>query len=184
MSLSKCAIASLILMAATSLASAEIVGSFAPTTIGAADPFNLGGLSGYAYTIQNNEDVTLDSFEIQFTGDFTQSPYGGIWYSSTWADTMFGFADTAVTVPPGQSFESDTSLRAAFFLASGSQIAPGESAVLAYLVTDAVPTATNFTGGLPLAASNGVEYNVVPEPATLSALALGGLAMLRRRRKK
>ncbi len=184
MSFTKIVFASLVLVVAASFASAEVIGSFEPTTIGAADPFNPGGLSGYAYRIQNNEDVALDSVEIEFTGDFTQSQYGGIWYSPTWADTMFALETSEVTVPPGQSWESDSSLGAAFFMGGVNNIQPGESAIIAYLVTDTVPTASNFTGGMPLVASNGELFNVVPEPASMTLLGIGGLALLRRRRNR
>jgi hypothetical protein len=182
MSFTKIVFASLVLVVAASFANAEIIGTFAPATIGAGDPIS-GGLSGYEYTITNNETFTIDALELKFDGTFTQSAYNdSAWYSGIWADTMFGFGGEDVLSV--QVVDGETTLQGAMFLTDPIQIAPGESVVAAYLVTDQMPTVGGINGPMPLAASNGVEYTITPEPASMSLLGLGGLALLRRRRNR
>ncbi len=58
----------------------------------------------------------------------------------------------------------------------------GFSAAGVYDVTFEV-SATNATSGLLETATDTFTFNVIPEPATLSLLALGGVALLRKRKK-
>ncbi|MBS1720597.1 MAG: PEP-CTERM sorting domain-containing protein [Armatimonadetes bacterium] len=57
------------------------------------------------------------------------------------------------------------------------------SATVSFASNSPAGTIGGFVGGSPVA-NMGIKITVVPEPATMTALALGGLALLRRKRAK
>ncbi len=70
---------------------------------------------------------------------------------------------------------------------NGPEIAPGQHSATLLLASPKIPwynSATITDGGLPLPGGGVASpFPFAPEPATLSLLALGGLAVMRRRRR-
>jgi opacity protein-like surface antigen len=143
----------------------------------------------YFFEVTNNmtEDVqsygTNSTDNVEFTGDFLNAV--GVGFVLNSSTTNFGLSDTFF-VGNGDGLnkaETSTSLSADVYGTLGIVATPaGSTATLAQLVVSPgsdVPTFNEIPAYNP---SGEVIGTVVPEPATLALLGLGGLAVIRRRR--
>jgi hypothetical protein len=154
----------------------------------------------------NSPDMYLKSFDTDWVSDVALYVGGNTWDPNN-GTTSFSFAETDILAAPGWTERDSAHLQAAFTIPDiNLAIDPGASATLAYLVADLdgtfaplaisvddiTVTETTNPAGLPKGvltdaqganATDPIDIEMVPEPATMALLGLGGVAALIRRRK-
>jgi len=204
-------IATLMAMALTltSVARADVIGEFVfqgTVNGGSFDGTDFVGtqFDTYTFDITNNTTSNIDTIGISatdgitFTGDFLQA--GGVSNKTTPTLDDDGFAgfgsiapdakeDDTFFVIPGNNptafgvTDTATELSASSFAAVGDALVPAQST--ASIAFFSVPTGSPTPEGGFDAAALGfgqVVGRIIPEPATVGLLAMGGLLMVRRRR--
>ncbi len=162
----------------------------------------LSGYTTYSVTLTTDTDL-LASFDISFNGSMNQvSPSGNetiflpenpsIYIASTVdlileRDSHFLFRESQLTVV-GSSSESGTSLAATFAFPAGTNDPMMASSINIAQIVIADGNTVEITGVVavaPFGGSSPVDVTLssftIPEPASISLLAIGGLALLRRR---
>jgi hypothetical protein len=141
------------------------------------------GHYAYLYQVVDTAYSTGDALE-----DFTTSPFADatsgtrLGYLIANAPTGFSLGDQA---PAGVSVDvvSGPTLSFAYPGFLGSALNPGQSSTTFYVLSNDAPNPNQIIGSvIDGYTGTGAVVGPVPEPATMSLLVLGGLAMLRRRK--
>ncbi len=163
-------------------AQAAVTTSF--TSSPTPNPFS--GYTTYDVTL-TSDTGNLTGFEVSFNGAMLQgpSPTYGVFLPDTppspLFDSCFLFTESQLAV--GSSSESGTSLIAVFAFSGGL----GDPNVAASINIAQIIIADGYTvemSGNVTVGTTEVSFanTTIPEPATISLLAIGGIAMLRRKR--
>ncbi len=191
----------LIVLACTSLANASVIGTWDD---GVA--VTNAGFTGTRYTLTLTSDEGLISaidLKIVATDYFYNEQYreGRIFKSgpasSYDVDTCFLFLSSGLTIvksgeddvtPPDEEWLKTSNLYAAFSFTNGVGSFASAPVLQVIVPTGVTPTLadlwnTNDSLNKAYVVAGGKKVAITPEPATLSLIGLGGLALLRRRRK-
>jgi hypothetical protein len=176
-------------------ASADVLGQFTLTESGATlnDPGDLSVVTADVYQFQIVNDTGFDifSFEnLQFSGQFLQgnttSKQGSDFEQIaifTLADTFF-FNDANAPTTTGTVTDDATSLSTDAIASLGTPYIPnGQTEGIAVLAV-APGTLPTFNFGDANAVVDGQRQSIVPEPASLVLLGLGGLALAGGRQRR
>ncbi len=187
------AVIAMIAMVSVSAAQATVTGSYTSApTVGLADH------TTYEITL-TSDTGNLTGFEVEVTADVANQVTSGgdsifedsnsfiffIFGNEVWRqDTQFHFMSTDLTIVSASEGTSGVVLAGAFALAggTGSPLAAPSINILQICMPDG-NTAT-VSGRVTVGVDEADFADIViPEPTTISLLAIGGFAMLRRRKR-
>jgi hypothetical protein len=183
----------LVMMGAVVLMGVAAASAQAAVSISVASSDVGSGLTQYILTAHANDATYgINAFDVTITGDLNQVHPASL--DTTFQDlnvlmpnpdldTQFLFLSANSVIAPNTSFDTTSTLASAFSTGAAAysdvafvQVVVPTGSSFHYdaqiAVNDALGTATSLQGSVP-----------VPEPASLGLLAVGGLALLRRRRR-
>jgi hypothetical protein len=145
--------------------------------IGGPDTLDTGAVGSYSISVNNQDVANLEGFLTASKGMISNTQV-------VWAGKMVGFDINDGAGGLGVWANFGSTVAAGIPLFTFDYTAPAEVGVVSLLMEDAATYGGSFNlaGDEIQIGAGSLLVNVVPEPMTMSLLALGGLGLLRRRR--